>query len=37
MHIKNSGLLVWNADKKKVSKVEVPDYDKSSNNSKQID
>lgn len=37
MHVKNSGLQVWNADKQKIKAVTVPEYDESSNNSKQID
>tara|TARA_B110000285_G_C15120853_1_gene617053 strand:- start:401 stop:649 length:249 start_codon:yes stop_codon:yes gene_type:complete len=32
MHVKNSGLKVWNADKQKLSKVEIPEYDEASNN-----
>ena len=34
MHVKNSGLKVWNADKQKLAKVEIPEYDETSNNAK---
>ena len=34
MHVKNSGLKVWNADKQKIAKVEIPEYDEASNNVK---
>ena len=37
MHVKNSGLKVWNAETNKMNKIECPEYDEASSKNNQID